>query len=164
MKNNKSQRQFLLIAFILNLVLLVPLALRKPPVKDWVIVYLFNALTNGIIDNVLSKKKIIKYPIKLFPKIFDTHELFDFLLYPTFTILYNQITYKDKVGSIIYKLFLITTPAFFIELWATRNTDLVKWSKKWKWYHTYFSIILKSLFTRLIIGSIRGIESKQSTG
>ncbi|MCT8138420.1 hypothetical protein H1D32_12095 [Anaerobacillus sp. CMMVII] len=160
MKSKKTQRKFLRIALILNLLALIPLIGRKPPVKDWIIVYLFNAVTNGLIDNVLSKYKIVKYPVRLFSKAFDTHILFDFFLYPTFTIWYNQMTSKDKIFPIIYKLFLITIPPFFIELWAERKTDLIQWSNKWKWYHTFFGLILKSLVTRLVIAVVRKADEK----
>jgi hypothetical protein len=54
----------------------------------------------------------------------------------------------------------MTTTAFFVELLAERKTDLVDWSRKWKWYHSYFSIISKSLATRLFIGIVRWIEEK----
>lgn len=160
MKKYKQQMRLLQVTLFLNILIMIPLFLRKRPIKDWVIVYLFNAFTNAIIDNTLSKKKIVKYPIKLLPKIFDTHMLFDYFLYPTFTILYNQWTIKDKIFPMIYKLFLMTTPVFFIEFLAERKTDLVDWSKKWKWYHSYFSIISKSLTTRLFIGLVRWVEEK----
>lgn len=156
----KTQRKFLRIAFILNLIVIIPLIVRKPPVKDWVIVYLFNAVTNGLIDNILTKLKIVKYPVRLFSKYFDTHILFDFFLYPTFTIWYNQMTHKDNIFSIIYKLFIIMIPLFFIELWAERRTSLIEWSRKWKWFHSFFSLILKSLMTRLVIGVVREVDSK----
>lgn len=145
---------------ILNLGVLLPIIHRKSPIKDWIIVYLFNAVTNGIIDNALTKNKIIKYPNRLFPKIFDTHLLFDFFLYPTFTIVYNQMTAKDNTFAIIYKLFVITIPVFLIEFLAERKTNLVDWTRKWRWYHTFFSIILKSLLTRLFIALIRRVDAK----
>jgi hypothetical protein len=160
MKRHKPQKRLLQVTLFLNILIIIPLFLRKRPFKDWIIVYLFNAFTNAIADNVLSKKKIVKYPVNLFPKIFDTHVLFDYFLYPTFTILYNQWTMKDKIFPTIFKLFLMATPAFFIEFLAERKTDLVDWSKKWKWYHSYLSIILKSLSTRLIIGIVRWVEEK----
>lgn len=160
MKTKSIQKKFLRVTLIINLVILIPLLLRRPPIKDWVIVYLFNAATNGIIDNVLSKLKIVKYPIKLFSGLFDSHILFDYFIYPTFTIFYNQITEKDKFLTIIYKLVLITIPPFFIELWAERNTHLIRWSRKWKWYHTFFSLILKSLMTRLVIAVVRKADQK----
>lgn len=160
MRRNKTQRKYLRIGLFMNLLLIIPLLIRKPPVKDWVIVYLFNAVTNGLIDNILVKRKIVKYPVRLFTKSFDTHILFDFFLYPTFTVWYNQLTSKDNLFQIIYKLFFITIPPFFIELWAERKTDLIEWSRKWKWYHTFFGLILKSLMTRTVLGVVRKVDNK----
>jgi hypothetical protein len=42
------------------------------------------------------------------------------------------MTVKDNFFAIIYKLFYITIPVFFIEIWAERKTNLIDWSKKWK--------------------------------
>jgi hypothetical protein len=160
MRKNRIEKKLLLGILILNLGIILPIIYRKSPIKDWIIVYLFNAVTNGIIDNALTKNNIIKYPNRLFPKIFDTHILFDFFLYPTFTILYNQMTAKDKPFAIIYKLFVITIPVFLIEFLAERKTNLVDWTKKWRWYHTFFSIIIKSLLTRIVIAQIRRLDAK----
>lgn len=162
MLRNKSQKKFLQIGLIFNLILLIPLFKRKPHIKDWVIVYFFNAATNSLIDNVLSKYKIVKYPIRLAPRLFHSHILFDFFLYPTFTVFFNQITYKNRPLTIVYKLLLLVFPPFLIELWAERKTNLIEWSKKWKWYHTLLSIIIKSLITRLMISWVRKIDEQSS--
>jgi hypothetical protein len=159
MRKNRIEKKLLLGILILNLGIILPIIYRKTPIKDWIIVYLFNAVTNGIIDNALTKNNIIKYPNRLFPKIFDTHILFDFFIYPTFTIFYNQMTAKDKPFAIIYKLFVITIPVFLIEFLAEKKTNLVEWTKKWRWYHSFFSIIIKSLLTRLIIAQIRRLDA-----
>lgn len=161
MKRNKNQRLLLRIAFIINLFFLIPILLRKPPIKDWIIVYLFNAVSNGIIDKVITKYKLIKYPVKLLPKLFDIHILFDFLFYPTFSVLYNQMTYKDGLFPIIYKLILFTTPPFLIEYFTEKKTNLIKWSNGWKWYHTFGSLILQSLITRTVIEVIRKADKKE---
>ena len=159
MRNNKHQKKLLTIALFFNTIFLIPLILRKPPIKDWIIVYLFNAVTNTILDNILTRYKIVRYPVRLFPKIFKSHLLFDFFLYPTFTVLYNQMTERDKAIPAFLKLILITIPPFLIEVLALKKTEFIIWSKKWKWYHTYFSIILKSSFTRLFIGIIRRLDN-----
>lgn len=161
MMRKKAPKNLLLIALIINIFLLRPLLIRKTPVKDWVIVYLFNAATNGLIDNILVRNKIVKYPVRLFPKVFDTHVLFDFFLYPTFTVWYNQLTHKDKIFPIIYKLFFITIPPFLLELWAEKKTNLIKWNKGWKWYHSFFGFILKSLVTRTVIEIVRKLDNKK---
>lgn len=158
MRKNTLQKRILTIVLLINTIILIPLILRKPPIKDWIIVYLFNAVTNIIIDTFLSTYKIVKYPVRLFPKIFKTHLLFDFFIYPTFTVFYNQITYKDKALKAFFKLIIITIPPFLIEVLAVKKTEFIVWSEKWKWYHTFFSIILKSSFTRLFIGIIRRLS------
>lgn len=161
MKGKKFGQYFLSLVIIL-IVGSLPIVLRKPPIiKDWVLVYLFNAVTNGIIDNIIASLKIVKYPVRLFPKFFETSITFDFFAYPFITILYNQLTYKDKPFAIIYKVFLLAMPMLFIELWAERKTSLIKWKKGWNWYHTFFSIIMKSLATRTFIGAVRKVEKRQ---
>lgn len=158
MRKNKKEKRVLTIALLINMIILIPLILRKPPIKDWIIVYLFNAVTNGILDNFLTKYKFVKYPVRLFPKVFKTHLLFDFFLYPTFTVFYNQITYKDKALKAFIKLILVTIPPFLIEVLAEKKTNYIIWTRKWKWYHTLLSLILKSSVTRILITIIRRVS------
>ena len=161
MKGHKFEKQFLRILFILNVGLLVPILFRKPPIKDWLLVYLFNAFTNSIIDHFLTSHNIVTYPVRFLRKTTKIHVLFDLLLYPTFTVLYNQMTEKDKPLSTFYKLVSLVIPLFFIEFWAVRRTDLIKWKKGWNWYYTLGSIILKSLVTRSLIEIVRKISKHQ---
>ena len=161
MKGKKFNENFLRWSLVINLLLVLPIICRKPPIKDWLVVYLFNAVTNSIIDNVLSTYKIVHYPVRFLPKIFKTHILFDFLLYPTMTVMFNQMTRKDKPFVIFYKLLLFTIPMLAVEFWAVRKTKLIEWKKGWKWYHTIISVTLKSLFTRLFIGVVRKIDRRQ---
>lgn len=162
MRGNKFEHKFLLGATGISLItLFCSLFFRKQSFKDWMVVYFYNGLTNGIIDNILGEHKIVKYPVHFFPKTFDTHLLFDYLIYPTFTVVYNQFTVKDRMSSIFLKLFLFITPAFFVELWAERKTNLIDWSKKWHWYHTYFGLIIKSLIARGFIALVRKIDDDE---
>lgn len=161
MKGNKFDKTFLRVVLIINLIVLIPIVLRKPPIKDWLLVYLYNAITNGLADRILSYYKIVKYPVRFLPNVFQSHILFDYLIYPTITVLYNQMTMKDKLFPIIYKLFYFTIPMFLVEYWAVRKTHLIKWSKGWKWYHTFISVSIKSLITRTFIGLTRMIDEIQ---
>jgi len=158
MEKNKMEKRFLRGLLIGNLLILLPILYRKPPIRDWIIVYVYNAITNGLLDMPLTHHKVIRYPVRFLPKKFKIHILFDFLIYPTFTVFYNQLTKKDKPFVVIYKLVLFTIPPFFIELWAERKTKLIEWKEGWRWYHTYFSIILKSLLTRLVIEALRKLK------
>ncbi|MET3683229.1 putative membrane protein [Alkalibacillus flavidus] len=162
MKADKSDELFLRFMSILTLGSLLLLLFRKPPIKDWLVVYLFNATTNTILDNILVSSKILSYPVRFFPKVFNTHILFDFLIYPTFTILYNQMTEKDKLGPIIYKLLYFVVPMLLIETWAAKKTNLIAWKKWWKWYHTLLGFVFKSLITRSVLGLVNKVENKQN--
>ena len=163
MKRKKFDEKFLQWSLVINLLLVLPVICRKPPIKDGLLVYLYNAVTNGIIDSVLSTCKIVHYPVRFLPKIFKTHILFDFLLYPTMTVIFNQMTKKDKPFVIFNKLLLFTIPMLLVEWWAVRKTKLIEWKKGWKWYHTFISVTLKSLLTRLFIGAVRKIDKRQQS-
>ncbi|MCM3362412.1 CBO0543 family protein [Niallia sp. MER TA 168] len=152
------EKRFLKGLLILNLLILLPILYRKPPIRDWIIVFVYNGITNGIVDMILTSRKVIRYPVRFLPKKFRIHILFDFLIYPTFTVFYNQLTKRDKPFAVFYKLILFTIPFYFIELWAERKTKLIEWKKGWRWYYSFLSIILKSLLTRLVIETLRKLN------
>jgi len=140
---------------------LLPFLLKKPPIKDWLLVFSLNALSNGIVDNIFVKKKYLRYPTRFLPKLFSIHILFDYLIYPTFTIIFNQVTMKDRPIKILMKLLLIVTPLTLIETVAEKKTNMIDWKKNWKWYHTFSFIVFKSSWTRFVIAIVRTISRKQ---
>ncbi|MFC0471744.1 CBO0543 family protein [Halalkalibacter kiskunsagensis] len=157
MRNIQIQKNVLRILSVITLGVLF-LLLRKRPTKDWVVAYLFNAVSNGIIDKMVVKHKLVKYPVRLFPQFFNIHILFDFLIYPTITVMYNQITYKNKPLAIIGKIFLFTIPMLIIEFWAEKQTDLIEWKKGWGWSHTLIGLTIMSLLARLFVGLVRYVS------
>ncbi|WBL16948.1 CBO0543 family protein [Sutcliffiella sp. NC1] len=161
MQGNKKVDKYILRSLFVFGIGLLTFVLRKPPIKDWLLVYLWNAVTNGIIDKVIVSYKIVQYPTRQFPKLFKTNILFDYLLYPTMTIVYNQFTDKDRPSIIFLKLFYFTIPMLLIELWAERKTSLIEFKRSWKWYHSFISLNVKSLVTRLWIGWVRKVAEKQ---
>lgn len=158
---NKTVDQWILRGLFVFGISLFAFLLRRPPIKDWLLVFLMNAVTNGIIDKVLVFYRILEYPTRVFPKIFHIHTLFDYLLYPTVTVAYNQLTAKDKPIIIFFKLFLFTIPIILIETWAKKNTGLIKYKKGWRWYHSFISLSLKTLLTRGWMEWIRRMDDKQ---
>ncbi|KNH17114.1 hypothetical protein ACS78_24240 [Priestia megaterium] len=156
---NKFEKRFLRVLFILTLSAL-PFLFRKHPMKDSMLTFLLNGYTNGIVDRFVVNHKLIRYPVRYFRKEFKIHVLFDFLLYPTVSVILNQLTKNDKPLVIIYKILLFIFPMFFIELWAERKTNLITWRRSWKWYHTLLTLTVKSVLNRLIIGAIRVLDKK----
>jgi len=127
---------------------LLPFLMKKPPRRDWIFAYFWNAATNILLDKIAVKRGWVAYPTRLLPRLFSIHILFDTLLYPTATVIYNQMTRTDKPFAVVGKVFLFAIPLTVIEVWADRYTGLIRWGKGWKWYHSLLSVSAKSLWTR----------------
>lgn len=131
---------------------LFPFAFRKKPFKNWVIVYLLTALFSTLLDLFLVEKKLLSYPVRILPKYFKIHFVFDLLLCPLASVFYNQVTSNDKsIVRIVGKLFLFTIPQLLIEVSAGRYANMIKWHRWWKWYHTFISMNVKYLVIRSIV-------------
>jgi hypothetical protein len=153
MGGKKNEKKFLFGLLIFSIGIL-PVLFKRPPKKDWLLVYTFNAISNIILDKWVTMN-FISYPTRLLPKIFKIHILYDALLYPMVTVIYNQLTSKDKPIAIVYKLLFFSVPLTIFEFWAERKTGLIKWSNGWRWYHTFLSVSLKSLITRGVVSIFR---------
>jgi hypothetical protein len=160
MRRNASER-IILGALSLFSIAILFLTLRKPPIKDWLLAYLLNAYTNGIIDKYVVSKKFVAYPVRFLPKLTDINILFDYLFYPTASLLINQVTQRDKGLPLFIKMIFFTLFIFRIESWAESRTKLVKWKKGWTGYHSYASLTIKSLLNRYSIELIRKIDQHQ---
>ncbi|PGK51690.1 hypothetical protein CN918_28255 [Priestia megaterium] len=157
---NKFEKRFLRTVLLLS-VASWPVLYKKQYIKDFFLAFILNGFSNGIIDKFLVNRKWIDYPVRFFRKEFKIHVIFDFLLYPTVSLMINIITRNDKFLAIICKIFLIITPMFLIELWAEKKTNLINWHKPWRWYHSFITLFVKSLSNRLTMGLIKKIAEKQ---
>ncbi|SMB87429.1 hypothetical protein SAMN00017405_1693 [Desulfonispora thiosulfatigenes DSM 11270] len=135
--------------------------LRKPPLKDWLLIYFIRAFNAAILDCFVITYKLIEYPVRFLPHVFKPAILFDFFAYPTLGVLFNQMTYHDKVPMIIVKAFLLSLPITLLEWWFERNTDLINYLN-WNIYITYFSLTLSFLFIRGVIAVIRHYSEKEN--
>ncbi|MFA9455969.1 CBO0543 family protein [Halalkalibacter sp. AB-rgal2] len=154
----KTEQKILWGVLVTSIISLIYL-LKKPSIKDWLLVYFMNGFSNVFIDAFFVSKDMLSYPTRLFPKILKGNFLFDIIVYPTIMVYYNQVTRNDSVFPITVKIFLFTIPMLLIELWAVQNTSLIRWKKGWTWKHTFISTTLKSLLNRLAIGVIRKIDA-----
>ena len=127
---------------------------RKPPVKDWLLIFFLKSYLASILDNLLVKKGYLKYPVSLF-KTFDISVIFSYLIFPVVCIYFNQITRNSSAISIILKSILFTAPSALAEHWLEKNTKLIKYKRNWTSYHSFASIASTFLLVRLLIGGIR---------
>ncbi|WP_184662963.1 CBO0543 family protein [Texcoconibacillus texcoconensis] len=150
-----SEKKFLWALFGLGIIAFPWVIFRKAPLKDWVIVYFIVGFVSGIIDNIVTAKGFLRYPVKAFPRFFNVSCTFDFVVCPLMNVIYNQVTYHDKPHKTVLKLFLFITPMTLFETFLEKNTNLIQWRMGWKWYHTYVSIFIKYLSVRFIMTLIR---------
>jgi hypothetical protein len=135
--------------------------IRKPPVKDWVIIFLLKGYISSIIDKLVVRKGYIRYPVQL-NKTFDISFIFDYLLFPITCLYFNQVTSKSKIPGVLLKLQLFTIPMTLTETWLEKNTKVVSYHKGWDWKKTFISISCTFLFVRIMIGIIRNGAEKAS--
>jgi hypothetical protein len=158
--HKKIEVRFLYVLLILSIGIL-PVLFKRPSKKEWLLVFSFNGITNIILDKWVTKN-FISYPTRLLPSIFNIHILYDALLYPMVSVIYNQWTSKDKPIVIVCKLLFFSVPLTIFEFLTERKTGLIKWSNGWQWYHTLLSVSLKSLFTRSVVAIYRGFTKEEN--
>ena len=135
--------------------------LRRPPLKDWLIIFLLKSYIASILDNLLVKKGYLTYPVKLL-KTFDVSVLFSYLLFPVSCIYFNQVTKKSGMVGILVKCLYFTLPSTLAEHWIEKNTDLIRYKKTWTSFHSFLSIAGTFLFVRLLMVLVRKAAIKQS--
>jgi len=102
MGRKKKEIAFLHALLVLSIGTL-PVIMKRESKKDWLFAYFFNAITNVALDKLVTKN-FITYPTRMLPKMFNIHILYDIVLYPTVTVIYNQMTNKNRLAAILYKV------------------------------------------------------------
>lgn len=149
-KFEKNTLWFLLIFGCITFLNLV----RKPPTKDWMIVFLFKGYLSSIIDKLLVRKGYIKYPVKLV-KSFDISLIFDYLLYPVACVYYNQVTMKSNFFGIVSKVFYFSIPMAIVEHFFEKRTRLISFKKGWNSFISFLSLTITFYISRAFIAIIR---------
>ncbi|MBY0099356.1 CBO0543 family protein [Mesobacillus maritimus] len=145
---------FLLLSTVIALALL-PFAIIKRPLKDWIIVYLVSIIGNSLTDRFLVSRGYLGYKIRPFSNRVKIHLPFDYIHYPLLLLYYNQWTLNSKPTGIFFKLFPFVIPQVIVETIAAKKTKLITWKKGWSWYHSAISLGVKLLLCRSIIAMIR---------
>ncbi|WP_339146155.1 MULTISPECIES: CBO0543 family protein [unclassified Sutcliffiella] len=137
------------------------LLFRKGPIKDWFLVYLFKTFITTLIDGPVTKKKLVTYPYRFLANIFETNIIFDYIIFPLLCVFYSQFTYKMKLLKTIVSVFLFSLPMTVIQEWLERNTQLVKYSRRWSWINTLSVLTMTFWSSRIFIAWIRFINQKR---
>jgi hypothetical protein len=141
------------IASFLNLI-------RKPPIKDWIIIFLLKSYIASIFDAMFVKKGYLKYPVNLF-KIFDISVLFSYLIFPVTCIYFNQVTKNSSISGVLFKCLLFSLPSAAAEHWIERKTNLIQYKKSWNSLYSFSTIGATFLIVRFLMMLIRKESQRQ---
>ncbi|UGB28746.1 CBO0543 family protein [Metabacillus sp. B2-18] len=150
----KNTLRFLM---VLGLIMFVNL-IRKPPTKDWMLIFLFKGYISSILDKLAVTKNKIVYPVNLF-KWFDISFIFDYLLFPVVCVYYNQITKSSNLFWTIAKTFYFSIPMTLIEHFFEKRTSLIKFKNGWNIYWSLITLSLTFLISRTYIALVRKADN-----
>lgn len=154
-KFEKNTLRFLLLFSIVSFLNLM----RKPPVKDWMLIFLFKGYLSSILDKLVVRKGYISYPVKLF-KSFDISFIFDYLLYPIACVYYNQATKSSNLFGILIKSLFFSVPMALVEHFFETRTSLIRFKKGWTSFTSFYSLTITFLISRTFIAIIRKLPNK----
>jgi hypothetical protein len=125
-------------------------SLRKPPIKDWILMFMLSANITTFIGVFVERKNLLSYPVRFLSGYFDTNILYEYLWFPVVCIYFYQTTYQTSYRGIIGQGFVYSGVLTGLEVVVERYTDLLKYST-WTWLHTFISVFLLMLFLRFIM-------------
>jgi membrane-bound metal-dependent hydrolase YbcI (DUF457 family) len=143
--------------FSLGISLLI-FSLRKPPIKDKLLVFMFTGYCSTILGVIIVEKGMLLYPVSLFKNFFDTSPLYEFLLLPLVSIYYYQSTYYSGWIGIAVQGFFYTTVLAITEFLFERYTDLIQYNT-WTWLDTFISVFLVLFLVRAIVQFVNNIPT-----
>ena len=158
--SKKGELIFLRILFVISIGVLIRL-MKKPPIKDWLIVFLLKSYIASMLDNVFVKKGFIKYPVRTF-KLFDISVLFSYIIFPVTCVFFNQVTRNSNFVGILTKSLLFSIPSAFAEFFIVKYTKLVQYRKRWNSLYSFLSIVSTFLFVRFSMMIIQKSQEKQN--
>ncbi|SHL03608.1 CBO0543 family protein [Desulforamulus aeronauticus] len=143
----------MLISAVITLLLLI-FAVDWQYFRDWVTVFFFKSFLDLLGGSYVVEDYLIEYPVRLFPKEYDTSLLFEIWVFPVLCILYNQVTRNRGIWPIIYYAFLFSAGITVIEVPLEIYTDLIEYLN-WHWYTTFFTLAIAFLLSRAFLGFFR---------
>ena len=125
-------------------------SLRKPLIKDSILIYLLNTYISTFVGVLVVEKKMLEYPIRFLSNYFKSSLLYEYLLFPVVCIYFYQTTYHSRYRGIFLQGILYTSTLTIIEVLFERYTDLIEYHT-WTWKHTFISTFFLIFFIRILM-------------
>ena len=135
--------------------------LRKPPIKDWLIIFLITAFISSIFGVIVVEKELLSYPVNLFPH-FDSSLTYEYVLFPVISIYFYKLTYHGTWKEIMMWGIVFSSAITVTEYFIERYTELIQYHT-WTWTYTLISTYLLLLFVRGIVKLISYVEKNEAS-
>lgn len=122
--------------------------------RDWIVVFLFECTLDFIWGSPVVSLKLLEYPVRFFPKYYETSILFELWVFPILCILYNQVTKNRGLGPILYYAALFSAGITAIEYPLEVYTNLIHYID-WSWVTSFYTLIITFLMSRTFIAVFR---------
>lgn len=132
-------------------------SLRKPPIKNWILIFLLASCFSTFIGVLVVEEKMLEYPVRFLSNYFRSSLLYEYLLFPVVCIYFYQTTYRSRYPNMVLQCILYTTVLTIIEFFLERYTELIKYHT-WTWIYTFISTFLLMMFIRFLMQLINRKE------
>lgn len=139
-------------SFIIGVAMLC-FSLRKLPLIDWLIIFLFTSYISVIAGTVVVEEKMLVYPVKIFEKHFESSLQFEMLILPVICLYFYQTTYNSTYTGIFLQGVLFTSALTLVEVMLETFTDIIEYHT-WTWMYTFISVFTLIIFVRVFIGLV----------
>ncbi|AZB42455.1 hypothetical protein CEF21_09220 [Bacillus sp. FJAT-42376] len=136
----------------------IPFVFKSRYFKELLIVFFAKGTLSTVLDLFYIRRKRIEYPVRPFPKIFQTNILFDLLFFPLLSVIWVRQSYKDGIGGILLKSLTWSVPMSIIQWYMEKKTKLFTW-KKWNIFYTFSCTSFTLLTIRALLAGVKKIES-----
>ncbi|NLJ76609.1 MAG: hypothetical protein GX325_05050 [Peptococcaceae bacterium] len=122
--------------------------------RDWVVVFLYKCTLDGLWGSAVVETGKLEYPFRMLPQYYDNSLLFEYWVFPTLCILYNQVTRERGIWPILYYALLFSAGTTAIEYPLELYTDLIQYHH-WTWFTTLYTLTITFLSSRAFIAFYR---------
>jgi hypothetical protein len=144
---------------LLNLLCIVslPFLFKGSKVRENLLIFFAKGVIATLIDAYVVGKKQVEYPVRPFPKIFQTNIIYDVLFFPILSVIWVKITYNDNFCKQLLKSLIFSVPMSFGQWYFEKNSRLFKW-KKWSPLHTFGSVNFTLFAIRGLVGLVKKLD------
>ncbi|AGT32417.1 hypothetical protein M493_10780 [Geobacillus genomosp. 3] len=135
--------------FVVGMILLF-FALRTPPVKEKVIVFLLKAYFSTFFGVIVVETHWLEYPVRFLGSYFETSVLFEYFLYPIICVYFYQTSRRSRLPGIIGQCALYTAALTAVEVLYEKYTNLIEYHR-WTWMHSFVTIFALSFSVRMLM-------------